>query len=67
MNCDNIALKIFNYRKKIEFIGPDHYRIAYSLRINYRKMSSMRLPSLLWSIFDVVYQPAFTYKLDRLK
>jgi len=34
--------KIFNYRKKIESIGPDHYRIALSLRINYRKMFSMR-------------------------
>jgi len=36
--------------KKIESIGSDHYRIAlitYSLHNNYRKMSSMRLPSLL--------------------
>jgi len=47
MNCDNIASKNFNYRKKIESSGPNHYRIAFSLRINYRKMSSMRLPSLV--------------------
>jgi len=40
--------KNFNYRKKIESIGPGHYRIALSLRINYRKMSSMRLPSLVF-------------------
>jgi len=26
MNCDNIASKFFSYRKKIESIGPDHYR-----------------------------------------
>jgi len=36
------ASKEFNYCKKIESIGPDHYRIALSLCINYRKMSSMR-------------------------
>jgi len=27
--------KIFNYRKKIKSIDPDHYSIALSLRINY--------------------------------
>jgi len=33
--------------KKIKSIRPDNYRIALSLRNNYRKMSSMRLPSLI--------------------
>jgi len=28
-------------------MGPDYYRIALSLRNNYRKMSSMRLQSLI--------------------
>jgi len=47
MNCDNIASKTFQLSQKIESIGPDHYHIALSLRINYCKMSSMRLPSLV--------------------
>jgi len=53
MNCDNFALKNFNCHKKIESIGPviiaSYYHIALSLRINYRKMSSMRLPSLVYT------------------
>jgi len=33
MNCDNIASKIFQLsQKKIESIGPDHYRIVLSHR-----------------------------------
>jgi len=32
MNYDNIASKNINYRKKIESIGPDYYRIALSHR-----------------------------------
>jgi len=51
MNCDNIASKKFQLsQKKIESIGPDHYRNALSLRINYRKMSSMRLPFLVYNL-----------------
>jgi len=36
MNFDNIASKNFQLSQKIESIGPDHYRIALSLCINYR-------------------------------
>jgi len=35
------------YHKKIESMGPDHYHIALSLSNKYRKMSSIRLPSLV--------------------
>jgi len=47
MNCDNIASKNFNYRKKNQIhwsrsVSASYYRIELSLRINYRKMSSMR-------------------------
>jgi len=49
MNCNNISSK-FIYRKKnrIHWSRSLSHRIALSLRINYRKMSSMWLPSLVY-------------------
>jgi len=52
MNCKNIASTKFQLSQKksnplVQIIIASYYRIALSLRINYRKMSSMRLPSLL--------------------
>jgi len=43
-------------KKKIESIGPDHYRIALSLRNKYRKISSMRLPYLACRWEEVITQ-----------
>jgi len=52
MNCDNIASKNFNYRKKsnplVQIIIATYYGIALSLRINYRKMCSMRCDCHPW-------------------
>jgi len=55
---DNIASKIFNYYKKIKYIGPDHYHIALSLHNKYCKMSSMRLPSLVIFIRQLQKSPS---------
>jgi len=56
MNCDNIASKNFNHRKKIEstvqIIIASYYHIALSLRNNYRKMSAMRLSSLVYKFIS---------------
>jgi len=46
MNCDNIASKKFYLLLKksnplVQIIIASYYRIALSLRYNYRKMSSM--------------------------
>jgi len=52
-NCDNIASKkiLIIAKKKsnplVQIIIASYYRIALSLCNKYRKMSSMRLPSLL--------------------
>jgi len=52
MNCDNIARKIFNYRKKIESISPEHYRIVLSHRTKLAHPLSQ-------NVFDAIAIPGF--------